>query len=50
MQDSSQPHISPQGGAVLSYAPVLVFASAVFGALCGFLITLIPDKIFKNEV
>ena len=38
------------GGAVLSYASVLVFASAVFGALCGFLITLIPDKIFKNEV
>lgn len=38
------------GSAALSYAPILVFASAVFGTISGIVMTCIPSKIFNGEV
>lgn len=36
------------GRAVLSYVPALLSASLIYGALCGIVLCLIPDKIYKN--
>jgi heptaprenyl diphosphate synthase len=38
------------GKSVLPYAPMLVFASAVFGTLCGVVMIMLPEKIFKKGV
>lgn len=35
------------GRAVLSYIPMLISASLICGALCGIILCLIPDKIYK---
>ncbi len=38
------------GSSVLSYAPVLVLASAVFGTLCGAVMIMLPEKIYEKGV